>query len=81
MTLTRFTHANHESVVYIVKELIGGWYHSPGNGCTHIVLTGGAVFPAKESLDEVTRRLSGVVQGSGTPEVALAGGKPSKGRK
>lgn len=55
MTAIKLTHANQKTTMYLAKALIGGWYHSPGHMCTHVVLSGGAVFPAAESPEEVCR--------------------------
>lgn len=58
MTLIKLTHANHKSTVYIAASLVAGFYHSPASHCTHVVASGGAVFPASESVEEVQRLLS-----------------------
>lgn len=61
MTTIKLTHANLNSVIYVVRELIAAYYHSPANACTHVVASGGAIFPAKETVDEINRLLN-VVQ-------------------
>lgn len=53
MTLLKLTHANNGQTVYCPRALIFCWYHSPANKCTHVVATGGAIFPAKETEKEV----------------------------
>jgi hypothetical protein len=53
VTLIRLTHANNKQVLYIAKDLIAGFYHSAASACTHIVATGGAVFPATESVETI----------------------------
>lgn len=58
MTLIKLTHANHKSEMYIAKDLIAGFYYSPGSHCTHIVSTGGAVFPALEDLNYVSNLIT-----------------------
>lgn len=47
------THANNGQQMELATALIAGWYHAPGNKCTFIVASGGAIFPASESVDEV----------------------------
>jgi hypothetical protein len=53
MTLIKLTHANNGQTIYVAKELIAGFYHSPAHKCTHVVASGGAVFPAKENGDQI----------------------------
>jgi hypothetical protein len=59
VTLVRLTHANFKRSIYVAKELIAGFYHSEAHACTHVVASGGAVFPASESVDDVKRLLEG----------------------
>jgi hypothetical protein len=58
MTLITLTHANLKTKIVLVKELIAGFYWSEAHKATHIVATGGAVFPALESVDDVERLLN-----------------------
>lgn len=58
MKLIKLTHANHKTTVYIASDLVAGFYFSPGNQCTHVVASGGAVFPAMESVEDVQRLLT-----------------------
>jgi hypothetical protein len=51
--LISVTHANMDTRIHLVKGLISGYYYSPNHKCTMIVSTGGAVFPAKETTDEL----------------------------
>lgn len=53
MTLLKLTHANNGQTIYVPKHQIAGWYHSPGHKCTHVVASGGAVFPAKEAVEDI----------------------------
>lgn len=53
--LLKLTHANLNQTMFVPRALIAAWYHSPGHKCTHVVASGGAVFPALESVDEVKR--------------------------
>lgn len=53
--LIKLTHANLKQDIMVPVALIAGWYHSPGHKCTHVVASGGAVFPALESVEEVKR--------------------------
>lgn len=53
MKLIKLTHANHKKELYLVADLIAGYYHSPGHQCTHVVASGGAVFPAMETLEQI----------------------------
>lgn len=73
MTLIKVTHANHKSVVYIMKNQVGGWYHSPGNACTHVVLVGGAVFPITETIEQFAARMSGSLTDSVSAETSTHG--------
>lgn len=59
MRLIKLTHANLNQTIYVSAELVAGFYHSPGNACTHVVASGGAIFPARESVDDVRRLLTG----------------------
>jgi hypothetical protein len=59
MTAIKLTHANLKQTMYVTRELVGGFYHSPANRCTHVVLTGGAVFPALEDEATVHRLVYG----------------------
>lgn len=63
ITLVRFTHANNNEQIYITKQLIAGFYHSTAQKCTFIAMTGGAVFPAKETVEEVRQRLGYQIEG------------------
>lgn len=51
----KLTHANTKGVMYLPKPQIAGFYFSDGHKCTHVVATGGAVFPAMESVEEIRR--------------------------
>ncbi len=53
MTLIKLIHANNGQTIYVPRHNIAGWYHSPAHKCTHVVASGGAVFPAKETEAEV----------------------------
>jgi glutamine amidotransferase-like uncharacterized protein len=55
MKLVKLTHANNRSPVYIVRGLVAGWYWSDAHKASHVVMNGGAVFPALEKLDDVKR--------------------------
>lgn len=50
------THANFNTEVELAIESFVGAYHSPNNNCTHVIGTGGTIFPAKESKEEVINR-------------------------
>ena len=58
MTLIKVTHANLSRPVWLVKELIAGFYYSEAHKATHIVSNGGAIFPALESEEELKALLS-----------------------
>lgn len=51
--LITLTHANLGSKIDVAHNLIFCWYHSPANKCTHVVASGGAVFPAKETDEQI----------------------------
>ena len=68
MKLIRLTHANLNQTIYVVSELIAGFYHSPANNCTHVCATGGTIFPAKESVAEISRLLTGVADATPSQE-------------
>jgi hypothetical protein len=70
-SLLRLTHANLKERIYVAHALIAGWYHSPGHKCTHIVASGGAVFPALESVEEVERLYN---QGQDAPKTEANNG-------
>ncbi len=59
MNLLRITHVNTGDVGYVIKENIGTFHHSKADNCTHIMLTGGAIFPAKESLEYFFKHIEG----------------------
>jgi hypothetical protein len=73
MTLLKLTHANTKQSLYIVKTLVAGFYYSEGHKCTHVVATGGAVFPALESVDDVTRLLNAPAMTAEAPTVHKEG--------
>lgn len=57
--LITVTHANLNTSVELAVQLIAGFYTSPGHKCTHIVASGGAIFPAKETVEEIRQLLNG----------------------
>lgn len=59
MTLVKLTHANLKQPLYVAKGLIAGFYYSEGHKCTHVVASGGAVFPALETVDAIQKILLG----------------------
>lgn len=63
MTLILFTHANNNEKIYVVKQLITGFYYSPAQRCTYIVSTSNTIFPAKESVEEVKQKLGYQTEG------------------
>lgn len=69
MDAIKLTHANLNQPIYVIKMLIAGYYYSPANKCTHVVMNGGAVFPAQESVETITQRLG------------LAASSPAKSKK
>lgn len=62
MTLIRLTHANNQQTIYIAANLVAGFYHSPASASTHVVASGGAVFPASESVETIRSLLTSVPQ-------------------
>lgn len=59
MKLITVTHANLNTQIDLAAQLIAGFYHSPGHKCTHIVASGGAIFPARETVEEIRQLLNG----------------------
>lgn len=57
MKLLKVTHANLGTPMYLAHERIAGIYFSQAQNCTYIVANAGAIFPARESVDEVNRLL------------------------
>lgn len=64
----KLTHANNNQTIYVIKMLIAGYYFSPANRCTHVVMNGGAVFPAQESVETITQRLGANVPAEAKPK-------------
>lgn len=58
MKLIKLTHANLNTSIYLAADLVAGFYASEANKATHVVATGGAVFPAAESVEEVRALLT-----------------------
>jgi hypothetical protein len=53
------THANiPDTRIAVVIAQIFYTYYSSAAKCTHIVSTGGAFIPVRESVDDITRLLS-----------------------
>lgn len=53
------SHANIDTQIEIVKSLIAGFYYSPHHKATMVISAGGAVFPAKESVEQIKILLKG----------------------
>ena len=70
--LITLTHANLNEKMDLAAHLVAGFYHSPNHKCTHIVASGGAVFPASESVEEVRRLLTNVAMATAATTVAPA---------
>jgi hypothetical protein len=66
MNCIKLTHANLKQPMYLAATLIAGFYESPGNRCTHVVASGGAVFPATETPDQIRQLLSSEATSSDT---------------
>lgn len=58
MELIKLTHANLLKPVYVSPVLIFAFYHSEANKCTHVLASGGAIFPALESEEEIQTLLN-----------------------
>lgn len=58
MNFIDLTHANLNERVAVVAELVAGIYYSPHHKCTMVVASGGAIFPAKESTEEIKTLLT-----------------------
>ena len=59
MTLINFTHANTLKEALIVKEQIFGFTYSDSNKCYLLYSNGGAVFPVRESKEQIINLLNG----------------------
>lgn len=57
MTAIKFTHANHKTDMYLLAAKICGWYRSEQHRCTFIVSDGQTIFPALESVEEVSAKV------------------------
>jgi hypothetical protein len=57
MTPLKFTHANLNTPIYLVKVLIFAWYYSEAHKSTLILSAGGAMVPVKESVEDVDKML------------------------
>lgn len=57
MQLIKLTHANLKRTLYVAGNLVAGFYYSEANQCTHVVASGGAIFPALESAEEIQKLL------------------------
>lgn len=51
------THANLNTKIEILTKLVFGLYYSENHKATMVTSNGGAIFPAKESVDEVKQML------------------------
>lgn len=61
MQLVKFTHANFGTIMYIAQNKICGYYYAPANKVTAIVCEGSTVFPARESVEQVSELLNGTL--------------------
>lgn len=75
LTAVRLTHANLKQAMYVTKQLIAGFYSSPAHKCTHVVMSGGAVFPALETEEDLKR----LVYGGDISDKAVAESGPTGG--
>lgn len=57
MELLKVTHANRNNPLYIVAQQVYSYYYSEQDKATHVLATGGAIVPVKESLEEITNLL------------------------
>lgn len=55
MRLTKLTHANLKTPVFVDLDLVVAWYFSESTKSTHIVATGGAMLPVSESPEQITK--------------------------
>lgn len=51
--LLTLTHANTGQKISLARVLVAGWYYSAQQKCTFVIASGGAIFPARETVDEV----------------------------
>lgn len=68
MRLITLTHANLNQRVEVSAQLVFAFYHSPGNQATHVVASGGAIFPARESVEEIKNLLDETTRVDGTTQ-------------
>lgn len=63
VTLVLFRHANFNTPIYVIKQLITGFYRSEASKATYLVTTSNTIFPVLESVEEVTRKLNYPIEG------------------
>lgn len=59
-TLIEVTHANLNSKIHVVSDLLYAWYYSEAHKATLLLASGGAMLPVKESCNEVEAKIAAV---------------------
>ena len=59
MKVLQFTHAGSGQEVMVIAEQVYGFYWSDTSKATLLISTGTAVVPVRESVEQVTVKLSG----------------------
>lgn len=57
MEFLEVTHANANTKVIVVRELLFSFYYSEGHKAVLLMSTGGGMIPVKESLENVSELL------------------------
>ena len=63
MNLIEFSHANIDTKVAIIPELVFSVYYSPGHKATLIMSSGGAMVPVKEDVEQVKKQIEETTNG------------------
>jgi len=56
--IAQFTHANNNQPLYVDLTLLAAWWYSPAHKSTVLLMSGGAMAPILESVEEVTAKKS-----------------------
>lgn len=53
MQLIELTHANSGEKISIIKATVQGWFYMESHRSNVIIMSGGTMFPVKESKEEI----------------------------
>lgn len=51
--VVKFTHPNTDRPISILRSTVQGWYYMDSHKSTVLVLSGGTIFPVKETEKEI----------------------------